>query len=128
MAVRPYHFPNCAGAGCNCAELAQQELDELESGDHDMPMIEWAIRLWRLHLNEYREPKAVPRPELRALRREARVDIYTERESAGKRLYHERDIWRRQPGNDSIQIGPVAENEPNGAPVVEQRLMAREYA
>ncbi len=93
----------------------------LAAWPHTLSVKDWATLLLMLQPAGYAEPKKLPAPAL-VLRREARVAIYTERAACKQQLYHPADLWRRQPANDDIHAGPVAENEANGAPVVHQRL------
>ncbi len=109
----------------------------LAAWPHRLSAVEWAALAALLDPDHHAEPAALPQPAL-VLTRAARVAIYTEREAcrqkavaetgdptAGPQLWCERDLWRTQPTDDRIQTGPTAEHEPNGAPVVQQRLSAR---
>ncbi len=117
----------------------------LAAWPHRLSAVEWAALAALLDPDHHTEPTALPQPAF-VLTRAARVAIYTERANccvcgrcvrnvaddgwekrrcAGERLWCKRDLWRTQPTDDRIQTGPTAEHEPNGAPVVQQRLSAR---
>lgn len=122
----PYHFPDCPRAGrCRCVERARRLLEGLEAdGGHGLTAAQWGALLLALDPHEHAEPRALPLPSL-VLTRQARVEVYRERAASGQRLYHQGDLWRTQPTDDSLQAGVQAEHEANGAPAVEQRLASR---
>ncbi len=152
--ARPvHHFPGCPGSRCDCHERGLRLLAALDLPDctcplvwtwddakeahalapcphvlaawpHRLSAVEWAALAALLDPGHHAEPAALPQPAL-VLTRAARVAIYSERLASGQKLWCDRDLWRTQPTDDRIQTGPTAEHEPNGAPVVQQRLSAR---
>ncbi len=148
-----HHFPDCPGARCDCRARGLRLLVALDLPDcacpqvwtwddvkqahalepcphvlaawpHTLSAVEWAALLALLDPDHHAEPAALPLPAL-VLTRAARVAIYSERQACGEQLWCDRDLWRAQATDDRIQAGPAAEHEPNGAPVVSQRLSAR---
>lgn len=149
-----FHFPDCPGKGCDCPARAQRLLAEYEdlscdcefawSWDsvkrewhlqpcehiktlmpHRLSLEKWTALLLQLAPGQHAEPKAIPLPELKKIRRPDRIDIYSERIASGQQLYHPKDRWRKQPVDVTDRLGQQARHCPNGAddesaPVVEE--------
>lgn len=106
---------------CDCPVHLPPPCGHILARDHALSLAEWAELLVLVLPEDYTEPPPPTAPAL-ALTRAARQAVYAERLEGGRHLYHDRDLWRRQPVDDTLKTGCAAIRVMNGYLDPDQRL------